>query len=331
MRAMTNSTPRSQIERGIASMDQVASVIEGRFDGGPADRTRFIDIAPDNGLHVRVLPDRGFDIAHAWHDGVQIAWLSKVGMSGPAMSPHEMEWLDFYSGGLVVTCGFDNVGAPSEGVGLHGSFSHLRAPDVSVTRKLDDEQVRVIACATISDVSALGRRIEIRRTITTTTGTAELSIVDEAHNLGNDREPSPVLYHVNLGPPVWQPGSRVEISSDRVVARDHIGEGPAADGGWASAPEPNTSGEELVFEHVGHDSVAVVSDARSERTVTISWDGQELPRLFQWVHPQRSVYALGIEPTNASVKGRATDRADGVMPFLEPGQTQRSGVRIVVD
>ena len=39
-------------------------------------------------------------------------------------------WRDSWGGGLVTTCGLDNVGAPAEGVGLHGTYTFLEAADL---------------------------------------------------------------------------------------------------------------------------------------------------------------------------------------------------------
>ena len=49
-----------------------------------------------------------------------------------------------------------------------------------------------------------------------------------------------------------------------------------------------------------------------------------LPRLWQWVDPASGTYALGIEPANCSVLGRAHDIATGRMPFLDPGEARTS-------
>jgi hypothetical protein len=40
------------------------------------------------------------------------------------------------------------------------------------------------------------------------------------------------------------------------------------------------------------------------------------------------MYVLGIESANCSVLGRAHDRAEGTLPFLEPGRERTT--RIVV-
>jgi hypothetical protein len=59
--------------------------------------------------------------------------------------------------------------------------------------------------------------------------------------------------------------------------------------------------------------------------VTVEFD---LPRLWQWVDPAPPVYALGLEPANCSVLGRAHDRAEGRLPVLEPGEERTTRVVI---
>ena len=43
------------------------------------------------------------------------------------------------------------------------------------------------------------------------------------------------------------------------------------------------------------------------------------------------VYALGIEPANCSVLGRAHDRAEGRLPFLQPGEKRSTRIAITAE
>src|SRR5215210_4370866 len=76
-------------------------------------------------FRVRLRPDRGLDVAEAHFAGRQLAWLS-----GRGDVPWNGDWTASWGGGLVTTCGLDNVGRPSEGIGLHGTYSSLPARDV---------------------------------------------------------------------------------------------------------------------------------------------------------------------------------------------------------
>jgi hypothetical protein len=55
------------------------------------------------------------------------------------------------------------------------------------------------------------------------------------------------------------------------------------------------------------------------------------PRRWQWVDPVRGAYALGLEPANCSVLGRAHDRAEGRLPFLGPGEERSTRIAIAVE
>jgi hypothetical protein len=237
---------------------------------------------------IDVRPDRGLDIGRAWFGGRQIAWLSAVGEV-----PWNGDWRASWGGGLVTTCGLDNVGAPSEGIGLHGTYSSFPARDVSMFVR-----------GTIDDP----RGLRVERTISTEDG--RLVLVDRTTNVGGTKIEAPLLYHVN----VWGDGAEIESDAREVVPRDE--DAAALDwrrGTVGDAPEG-------VWEHVGATWARVRSDGL-EIEVRSS-----LPRLWQWIDPRLG--ALGIEPANCSVLGRAHDRSEGRLPVLAPGEERTTTLTI---
>ena len=145
----------------------------------------------------------------------------RVGERGPLGGRlRDDDWLRGFGGGLVATCGLRNVGAPSEGHGLHGEISHQPARDVRVARWVDGEQVVVSASGAVAEVSALGHRLELERTWTTRTGEGRLELVDVTRNLGPEPEPAPLLYHVNLGAPLWSAGATLALDARATTPRD---------------------------------------------------------------------------------------------------------------
>jgi hypothetical protein len=78
-----------------------------------------LDVRVRRGIDLRIHPDRGFDIGAAWYRGDPLAWISAAGEGGTSNRDWRLAW----GGGLVTTCGLDNVGAPSEGIGLHGTYT----------------------------------------------------------------------------------------------------------------------------------------------------------------------------------------------------------------
>ena len=184
---------------GLAYLDAVCSATASRTEGG----WRALDLRAWDGIDARLLPDRGLDCFGAWYRGVPLAWVSAVGERGPLGGRlRDDDWLRGFGGGLVATCGLRNVGAPSEGHGLHGEISHQPARDVRVARWVDGEQVVVSASGVVAEVSALGHHLELERTWTTRTGEGRLELVDVTRNRGPQPEPAPLLYHVNLGAPL---------------------------------------------------------------------------------------------------------------------------------
>jgi hypothetical protein len=50
-----------------------------------------------------------------------------------------------------------------------------------------------------------------------------------------------------------------------------------------------------------------------------------------WIDRAPGVYALGLEPANCSVLGRAHDRAEGRLPFLEPGAERTTRIAVTAE
>jgi len=309
----------------LASVDAIASAIPSV---GAESGARALDLRVWGGIDVRLLPDRGFDLGAAWFAGVPLAWRSGVGERGPG-GP----WTRAFGGGLVVTCGLRNVGEPSEGEPQHGEFTHQPARDVTVRRHAGPDGVVLEAAARVLEADALLFRFEVERTVRTRTGEGRLELRDVTRNLGPAPEPAPLLYHVNLGAPLWRPGATLAVTGGEVRPRDE--DAAVALEGWADAPPVLPGAPERVFEHV----LAPEADGWASARVTsppagleleLRWDASTLPRLWQWVHPAPGISALGLEPANCSVLGRAADRAEGRLPVLEPGEERETRLEVRV-
>jgi hypothetical protein len=294
--------------------DHLASVVQSVVADGGAAGCRAIDLRVWNGIDLRILPDRGFDVGAAWFRGTPLAWRSAVGEARPRPHLHVAEWNDAFGGGLVATCGLRNVGAASEGHPQHGMFSHLPALDVGVDRS-DDE---LVARARIVDATAIGRRLEVDRELRTRIGDGRVTLTDVTRNLGPETEAAPILYHCNLGPPLWSEGARLEVDSSEAVARD-VGT-PST---WDLAPGLEPGAPERVYEHIGASRATILNGGLR---LELTWS---LPRLWQWVHPGYGV--LGLEPANCSVLGRAHDRAEGRLPTLAPGEERTTSIEITAE
>jgi hypothetical protein len=268
-----------------------------------------IDVRVVYGLSLRINRSRGLDIGAAWFRGIPIAWVGPAGEGGADAD----DWRASWGGGLVTTCGLDNVGAPSEGIGLHGTYTFLPARDVATERSAAGVAVR----GTIDDP----RGLRVERRIHVDGSSVEL--VDRTTNVSDRRLEAPVLYHVNLGWPIWDEGAAVASDAGEVRPRDD----DAAAYDWSAAPPEPATLPERVWEHVGATHASVVNEHLGLR-VALDFD---LPRLWEWIDPAPGVYALGLEPANCSVLGRAHDRAEGALPFLEPGAERTTRIAVTAE
>lgn len=306
--------------------DVLATVQQSVVVGDPGEGMRAIDVRVWGGVDLRILPDRGLDIGQAWYRGVPLAWISRVGETAPLDRLEGFNWSKGFGGGLMVTCGLRNVGMPSEGHGLHGTYSHLPARDVTVERVVANDRVSIVVGGLVTD-PADPAPLRVERRIQCHAGIGRVEINDRTTNIGSVPAETPLLYHFNFGYPLWASGARLDIPVTRTIPRDEASE--ANLDAWY-APLPVMETDERVLEHVvetvdGWGRTQITNDELGIG-VAIGWRATELPRLHQWIDPNPGMAVLGIEPANCSTSGRAHDRAEGRLPFLEPGETRETSL-----
>ena len=311
----------------IGTTDGLVQIREtvGDPHSGPGGRAYACTLA--GGLAFEVLPERGLDIGAVWYGGRPVAWRSPLGSPGPSAAARE--WIDRFGGGLVITCGLDNIGPARAGLGQHGTHHDTRAYDVVVARVTrDDGTPGIRITGTVDSMAVFGRRVRVHRTITAWCDDPALHLTDTIVNDGAWPAPVAVLYHCNFGAPLVLPGTRVGVRAESCNRRepgsvpddpttypgviDHVDEavwvytGLEATDGWAAARV--TSPEGLVGE--------------------VRWRTDTLPYLFQWVFPTRSAWALGLEPANAPMWGPERDCEGAGVPVLAPGATLVTEVEV---
>ena len=250
---------RDELASGrLANLDSALWVRESVIASGAAAGTRAIDVRPWGGISCRVYPDRGLDIGQAWFADTPLAWTSQAGEVGPFEHLEDMAWGRAFGGGLLVTCGLRNVGMPSEGHGLHGTYSHLAATDLRTGAVVGDEGGSIVISGVVTDaVEPAPLRVE--RTIRISGGLGRIDVEDVTTNIGDARTEAPLLYHCNFGYPLWAPPADLRIAAIATTsARDP--ESEAALDTW-HVPPPVEVAAERVLEH------SLSSDAAEGRAV----------------------------------------------------------------
>jgi hypothetical protein len=154
-------------------------------------------------------------------------------------------------------------------------------------------------------------------------GESRLRVEDVVENVGHDRTPHMLLYHVNVGFPVVDDGAQLIVSSRGVTPRgDH-----SADG-YDRLDAPSSGYVEQVFEHdlaAGDDGVAAaaVVNRRLGLGAYELFRRDQLPHHFVWRMLGEGTYVVGIEPSTNRTAGRLDARERGELIELSAGESRR--------
>jgi galactose mutarotase-like enzyme len=129
-----------------------------------------------------------------------------------------------------------------------------------------------------------------------------------------------VLYHVNLGWPLLDDGTVVDIPHVTVRPRD-----ADADEGFGHQYDfgaPVRGFREQVYIHeAGPERSASITNKQRGLRFTLRFS-ETLPAVFEWKMSATQHYVLGLEPANTpEIGGRAAARDAGLLPRLEPGES----------
>ena len=314
----------------VGSLDQVARVDSYVEAEGPARGARLLRVVNGGGLEFDVHPDRGLDIGSASFEGLPLAWLSSTGIGAPSLyDPVGRGWLRTFGGGLVTTCGLDSFGPPADDedgvVGMHGRVSHIPARLTTVEATPE----RILIAGTVRQTAVFAENLALRREISSEVGSSTLTITDTVTNEGATESPLMVLYHVNLGWPLLDEGTTLDIPAASVTPRDADAE--TGFGGQYEIAAPVAGFREQVYIHeAGADRRATVTNAARGLQLTLNYS-DTLPALFEWKMTATKHYVLGLEPANTpEINGRAAARANGRLPHLQPGESITYQVSIQV-
>ena len=300
----------------VASVDEVVVRVGGE---------RLLVIRAAGGLEVDLLPDRGLDLGAVWWAGLPVAWRSP----NPVDPGTGRGWEDRFLGGLLATCGPDNIGPARGTAGQHGTHHLTPAHDVRWWRERTSDALEVHVQATIAHTSLAGPRIVIDRHVVVATGSPWVQVSDVVRNVGDEPVGVPLLYHVNLGAPLLRPRARLQVDAQRFITRE-----PLPDGRDPFVfPEPRARLAPVVVEHLDlatrkGRARAVLTDTGAGVDVVVDWTADSLPRLNTWSWPARDAWVLGVEPANAPLFGPERERPFAGAPVLAPGAMWETGVRI---
>ncbi len=307
---------------------------------------RMLEFRTGTGLRFTVLVDRALDIADCEHNGRAIGWHSPSGFRHPGLHEYEGEgglgWLRSFSG-LLLTCGLDHilfmheedashfVYKPRKTVkhSIHGRVSTIPARLTGYGEQWDGDRCTLWCEGVVVQATVFGEDLHLHRRIEADVGGNDIRISDRVVNRGFYRTPHMYCYHINVGHPVLDQGSRYLAPIREVVWAAHAGDDYRKQNvGYRTMPEPRHPFHEQVWQHeMGADGqglvpVALVNDRIGLGFAVISRKDQ-FPCQFQWQNLQAGQYALGLEPSTNHVTGHGPARERGELIWLEHGDERR--------
>jgi hypothetical protein len=323
---------RAELTRYVADMAQLGGIRPVTYQDGPEAGVRALEFRTGAGLSFTVLAERAMDVGLAEINGVPLNFLTGVGYAHPAYySAHESDWLRTFPGGLFVTGGLDTYGQPAsdegQAFGLHGRATSLSARGLSWDADWDGDEYVLRARGRMKQVSFHGEQLQLTREITARLGENRFTIHDVVENLAGRPEAHMILYHFNVGFPLLDEGSRLEVEVNRTDGLDERAQAIVGRARQVQGPAYGYQ-EEVVVHDVKTDAdgwatARMVNPAFAggqTLSLTIRYRKEELPYLWQWRNFRERAYVMGIEPGNADMRGRAYNRERGTLPILQTGE-----------
>jgi len=169
----------------------------------------------------------------------------------------------------------------------------------------------------------------LKRTIACGKHINAFCITDTIENQGDQESPVMLLYHMNMGYPLLNENSVVEIPSVSVKPRDdHAAKDLDT---WHKMLPPTPGFEEQCYFHSFEDEgKASIYNPDIHKGLTISFNADELNHFTEWKMMGYRDYVLGLEPGNCHPNGRDVMRGEGKLKNLSPGESVTYKVTITL-
>lgn len=334
---------RTFLMKRMGDISQLSGLKRYHLADGKAAGVEAVDFKTGTGFNFTVLPGRGMDIAWSDYRGIPLSYISKTGVVSPSYYESEgMNWLRSFFAGLLTTCGLSNVGGPccisdpvigDEKHGLHGRISNMAADNVCVKEEWNGDDLILSVSGRLRESRLHGENLTLKREIITKLGQNSFTICDAVENEGFQDKPLLLLYHINIGYPVIDEGSRLVCSSNNIQPANALAEEKLNLQDTIQTPVPgameNVYFHDLKTDQNGNTLVGVIND-KLEMGVFVRFNKRQLSKLTQWKQLSESDYVLGIEPANCLPSGRIEQEKNGQLEIIKSGEVRRFELEIGV-
>ncbi len=333
---------RMQLLERVGDISQLCHADRCRLSGGKREGVESVFFNNSSGLNFSVIPGRGMDFGPFIYKGISLSWRSATGEVSPAFfEPHGAGMDRNYHGGLMHISGMSYAGLPCEDegecLGLHGRISNIPADNVYTEGFWTGDDYEIRLKGKVREATATGKRLELTRTVSVRLGEPAVCLEDVVENIGPEPAEHMLLYHTNFGFPLLDEGTEFIIPSKRVIPFDDFSAGKAGSCFNFQGPDAGITGElfyhELYDDGDGNTGYAVINRSINDGKglcLSIEFNRNVLNRFVEWKFNRKGYYTAELGPSNCRVAGRAKERAEGTLRFLEPGEKVNYKLKIRV-
>jgi hypothetical protein len=222
----------------------------------------------------------------------------------PLFDPSGLGWLEGFDE-LVVRCGLASNGAPDFDerghlrYPLHGRIGNL--PATKVEASVDDQAGTITVRGIVEETRFHFQKLRLTAAVTTSFNSGSFTLQDDVTNFGGTAATMQMLYHINIGAPLLDPGSRLVAPIAKVAPRNrHAAEGL---GSWQTMAAPMAGYEEQVYfaELTGDgdgSTQVLLKNSAGNAGVGLRCNKQALPYFVLWKNTVAlsDGYVAGLEP-----------------------------------
>jgi len=322
----------------VGDISQVLGVSEFVYSSGKSKGIRAYRVNNGRGLDFTVLVDKCLNIPYLSFKGYNIGFVSKVGLCAPEFYQEDgvRGYLRNFEAGFLTTCGLTYMGSPcvepdGRKLGLHGPISNTPAENASADVVWDGDVANIIIKGKVKEACLFDEHLVLSRVMSVNSLENTMTINDKVENLGFKKQPLMLLYHFNFGYPMLDNCTRVYTNFDKIIARDSHSEKGINNCDVFCKPVVGYQ-EEVFFRMMSDkgrkDAIVVIHNEELNLGVIFEFDATALPILNHWKNPAAGDYGLGIEPGTSHVGGRERARKEGLLMYIEPGETKNYSISI---